>query len=125
MCLVTRVILAEQRRHLRAKDEDAFFLSDEAMHAALMEIAGHERSWRLVQSAKTQIDRVRRLAVHMPRKMDAQVEEHQTIIVGGDRARCRRGRRGDAGCICAWCSRRCASCSTSITTISSSRDAHG
>ncbi len=75
-----RGIIAEQRHHLRAKDEDAFFQSDEAMHAALMQIAGHERSWRLVQSAKTQVDRVRRLAVHMPRKMDAQLDEHQTII---------------------------------------------
>jgi DNA-binding GntR family transcriptional regulator len=75
-----RGILTEQHHHLRAKDEDAFFQSDEAMHAALMEIAGHERSWRVIQSAKTQVDRVRRLAVHMPRKMDAQFEEHQTII---------------------------------------------
>ena len=32
-CVWLRGILAEQRHHLRAKDEDAFFQSDEAMHA--------------------------------------------------------------------------------------------
>ena len=75
-----RGILALQRHHLRAKDENAFFEADEALHAALMQIAGHERSWRLVEAAKLQVDRVRRLAVHMPLKMEAMLAEHQTVV---------------------------------------------
>ena len=85
-----RSIVALQDHHARAREEPQFFQGDVAMHVALMQIAGHERSWRLVEQANLQVDRVRRLAVHMPFKMDQLVEEHREIIeaiIGRDEAR--------------------------------------
>jgi GntR family transcriptional regulator, rspAB operon transcriptional repressor len=75
-----RNILALQRHHARAKEEGAFFQADETLHATLMQIAGHGRIWRLVEPAKLQIDRLRRLAMHMPLKMDTLIDEHRTIV---------------------------------------------
>jgi DNA-binding GntR family transcriptional regulator len=75
-----RSILALQVHHARAGEEPEFFQADVAMHVALMQIAGHERSWRLIEQANVQLDRVRRLAVHMPLKMDSLIAEHHEII---------------------------------------------
>jgi GntR family transcriptional regulator, rspAB operon transcriptional repressor len=72
-------ILDQQSRH-RTGDGVPFFLADEAMHAKLMEIAGHQRAWRVVEQAKVQLDRVRRLAVHSTAKRASILEEHRAII---------------------------------------------
>lgn len=74
-----RDLLDIQRRHQTGEGKP-FFEADEAMHAALMTIAGHERSWRVVENAKIQLDRVRRLAVRSTAKRAAILEEHHAII---------------------------------------------
>jgi DNA-binding GntR family transcriptional regulator len=74
-----RGILADQSRH-RNGDSALFFEADEAMHAALMTIAGHQRTWRVVENAKLHLDRVRRLAMQIPAKRAVVLTEHRAII---------------------------------------------
>lgn len=75
-----REIISVQRAYAAARNENQFFQADEEMHAAFFRIAGHERSWRIVQNAKVQINRVRRLAFNMPLKMDEILAEHEAIV---------------------------------------------
>ena len=75
-----RGIIGLQRAHAAARNENAFFQADEDMHAAFFRLAGHERSWRIVQNAKVQMNRVRRLAFNMPLKMDEILREHEAIV---------------------------------------------
>ena len=82
-------IIRRQRACQRANDETSFFVADEAMHATIMEIAGHPNAWRQVVSAKAQMDRVRHLTMRLPRKLSAIVAEHEAVIdrlVGRDGA---------------------------------------
>lgn len=74
-----RDLLDVQRRH-QTGDEAPFFEADEAMHAALMRIAGHERTWKVVENAKLHLDRVRRLAVRSTAKRASILEEHHAVI---------------------------------------------
>jgi DNA-binding GntR family transcriptional regulator len=71
--------LDTQRRFLTG-DSQPFFAADEAFHATLMRIAGHERAWSVVEAAKSQHDRVRCLTVRDLLKRHAIVEEHEAII---------------------------------------------
>jgi DNA-binding GntR family transcriptional regulator len=73
-------ILDRQRRLHRAGDEDGFFAADEAMHARIMEIAGHGHAWRHVENAKAQMDRVRFLTIRFPRKLTTVIAEHAAIV---------------------------------------------
>lgn len=75
-----REIIALQRTYAATRNDDHFFQADEDMHAAFFRIAGHERSWRIVQNAKVQMNRVRRLAFNMPLKVDAILSEHEKIV---------------------------------------------
>lgn len=72
-------ILRVQKQHI-AGDTAPFFAADEAMHAMLMRIAGHERAWLVVEAAKGQHDRVRRLIARDPVKRRSIFAEHRTII---------------------------------------------
>jgi DNA-binding GntR family transcriptional regulator len=73
-------VLDRQRRCNRAGDEDGFFAADEAMHALIMEIAGHGQAWRHVENAKSQMDRVRHLTNRLPRKPSIVIAEHAAIV---------------------------------------------
>ncbi|NWG25256.1 MAG: GntR family transcriptional regulator [Pseudorhodoplanes sp.] len=75
-----REIIGLQKAYAVTRNENLFFQADEDLHAAFFRIAGHERSWRIVQNAKVQMNRVRRLAVNMPLKMDAILSEHEAIV---------------------------------------------
>lgn len=72
-------LLATQRRHISG-DPAPFFEADEAFHAGLMRIAGHERAWLVVDTAKGQHDRVRRLAAQDPLKRRAVLKEHSDVV---------------------------------------------
>jgi DNA-binding GntR family transcriptional regulator len=54
-------ILERQERAIRDGDFPAFFAADEDLHREVFELAGHGPTWRLVQSAKSHLDRVRQL----------------------------------------------------------------
>lgn len=73
-----RANLALQERMLGS--DGAFFEADEGLHAMLLRIAGHPRAWLVVEGAKAQHDRVRRLAVQDPGKRRATFLEHRMIV---------------------------------------------
>lgn len=73
-------LLARQRHCAEADDYDGFFAADEALHAAIMALAGHPDAWRLVEQAKTQMDRVRYLSMHLVRKRATVIAEHMAIV---------------------------------------------
>lgn len=72
-------LLQRQRHFAMADDYDGFFAADEQMHALIMEIAGHPNAWRQVELAKTQMDRVRYLSMHLVRKRATVIAEHTAI----------------------------------------------
>jgi DNA-binding GntR family transcriptional regulator len=81
--------IAQQRRALAEHDAAAFFRSDEAMHEALAEIAGHAGAWQVIHSAKAQLDRVRRLSLASVTRSRLRMAEHRAIadcVVAGDAA---------------------------------------
>jgi DNA-binding GntR family transcriptional regulator len=73
-------MLDTQRRLVNSDSAAPFFEADEAFHATLMRMAGHERAWSVVEAAKSQHDRVRRLTVRDLLKRQAILEEHSDII---------------------------------------------
>jgi DNA-binding GntR family transcriptional regulator len=75
-----KAVLDRQRFLHRAGDNDGFFAADEAMHALIMEIAGHPNAWRQVENAKAQMDRVRLLTIRLPRKLSSVLAEHGDIV---------------------------------------------
>src|SRR5579859_513250 len=80
-----RAIIEEQRT---APSDKAFFAADEAMHRALMALAGQEAAWQVVDAAKVNLDRIRHLAVRHTFKRQSILAEHERIIeavIAGDR----------------------------------------
>lgn len=75
-----QALLEQQRQWAAADDYDGFFAADEGMHALIMQIAGHPNAWRLVEQAKTQMDRVRYLSMHLVRKRATVIAEHEAIV---------------------------------------------
>ncbi|HTZ77718.1 MAG TPA: GntR family transcriptional regulator [Stellaceae bacterium] len=71
--------LLDGQREARESD-DAFFAADEAMHQELMRIAGEPSVWRVVETAKLQLDRVRHLTVRSQVKRQAVLREHAAIV---------------------------------------------
>jgi DNA-binding GntR family transcriptional regulator len=68
-----------QRANLTG-DPGPFFEADELLHSTLMKVAGHGRAWRVVEAAKGQHDRVRRLNVSNQLKRKSVLEEHIGIL---------------------------------------------
>jgi DNA-binding GntR family transcriptional regulator len=63
-----------------APDDQSFFRADEEMHALLMAISGQQTAWRVVETAKLHLDRVRHLAVRDTSKRLSIVAEHTAIV---------------------------------------------
>jgi DNA-binding GntR family transcriptional regulator len=79
--------LREQTDAAAAGDHDRFYDLDEAFHAMIAEFAASERVWRIVNSAKAHLDRVRRLSIPIPRHHDVVIAEHGRIaraVASGD-----------------------------------------
>jgi DNA-binding GntR family transcriptional regulator len=75
-----RALLVAQRRAAKEKDLEGFLQLDEAFHRAFSESIGQSRSWRLIQSVKAQLDRVRFLSLPEPGHLDAMVTQHEAIV---------------------------------------------
>ena len=75
-----KTVIDRQRSSLRPQDRDAFFCADEDMHVLIFKLAGHENAWRFVEGAKAQMDRVRHIAMTLPRKQASILAEHQAVI---------------------------------------------
>jgi DNA-binding GntR family transcriptional regulator len=72
-----RALLSRQRT---AETDAVFFEADEAMHRRLMAIGGQAHAWRIVETAKLHLDRVRHLAVRSTLKRRAIISEHAVIV---------------------------------------------
>ncbi|MBV9262300.1 MAG: GntR family transcriptional regulator [Pseudolabrys sp.] len=75
-------ILDRQRALVRFDEREAFVREDENMHALIMKIAGHASAWTYVEAAKVQMDRVRYLALRIPRKPSSILAEHVAVAEG-------------------------------------------
>ena len=75
-----RAVIARQKSLVRPQDRDGFFRADEDMHMLILRIAGHADAWRFVESAKAQMDRVRHIAITLPRKQNSILAEHEAVI---------------------------------------------
>ena len=77
-----------RQRAVEPGDNHGFLLLDDALHRAIALCAGREFAWRVIDSAKAQMDRVRFLSVdemHVGRLID----QHEKIVDGiaaGDKA---------------------------------------
>jgi DNA-binding GntR family transcriptional regulator len=75
-----RMALAKQAEAITHRDFVAFFALDEAMHRALMEMAGHPHVWAMIGGAKAQLDRVRFLSLEESEWPDMIMAQHQEIV---------------------------------------------
>ena len=57
-----------------------FFAADEAMHRALLRLAGQDAAWHVLDAAKVNLDRIRLLSVRALFKRRLTLREHQRII---------------------------------------------
>lgn len=69
-----------QRRLALDQDLAAFYEADEEFHKLICNIGTSDRIWRIIHSAKAQLDRVRRLAFPLPNHTDIVLEEHAMIV---------------------------------------------
>ncbi|AVA25475.1 GntR family transcriptional regulator [Rhizobium sp. NXC24] len=72
--------LEDQRRLIGKGDHIGFFLSDEAMHRALMEIAGHPHVWGMIASAKVSLDRLRYLSLERIDWLEMIFRQHEDLV---------------------------------------------
>lgn len=72
----------QQRRLAALRDYDEFYELDEAFHSMICEFGASPRIWRIVNEAKAQLDRVRRLAFPAPNHLDIVLGEHMAIVDG-------------------------------------------
>ena len=82
-------ILERQERAIRDNDFPEFFASDEDLHRTVFEVGGHGPTWRLVQSAKSHLDRVRQLERPAEATLVEMLRQHRAIaaaIRDGDAA---------------------------------------
>jgi DNA-binding GntR family transcriptional regulator len=82
-------ILERQERAIRDNDFPEFFASDEDLHRTVFELGGHGPTWRLVQSAKSHLDRVRQLEQPAEATLVEMLRQHRAIataIRDGDAA---------------------------------------
>ncbi len=63
----------------RREDRDLFLELDEAFHRGLCEEAGLSKSWRVIQSVKLQMDRIRYLSLPEPGHLDVLLAQHRQI----------------------------------------------
>lgn len=73
-------ILEAQRAVAEEQDYDRFYELDEALHQAICEFGASSRLWRMVNGAKAQLDRVRRLAMPELGHLEVVLAEHAGIV---------------------------------------------
>ncbi len=80
-------IVARHRAALRLEDRDASLAADEDFHRSIVLLAGHASAWSVVLSARTRLERLRRLANKTIRGSEESVEFHDQIVqalIAGD-----------------------------------------
>jgi DNA-binding GntR family transcriptional regulator len=77
-----KAIIAEQRKAEKSDDSEGFFALDEEFHRALASAGGCADAWKVIESAKAQMDRVRFLSVPEATPMRRLIAQHQCILDG-------------------------------------------
>jgi DNA-binding GntR family transcriptional regulator len=80
-------VLARQERAISDGDFAMFFAADEDFHRRVFELSGHGATWRLVQAAKSHLDRVRQLERPAELTLLEMLRQHRAIaaaIAAGD-----------------------------------------
>lgn len=75
-----RDIIGEQRKAARAKNEEEFFILDDAFHRSLANAADCSYAWKVVEEAKGQMDRVRFLSIPDTMPTEVPIVQHQAIL---------------------------------------------
>ncbi|MDR6772118.1 GntR family transcriptional regulator [Azospirillum sp. BE72] len=75
-----RACLEQQREVDAAGDANGFHQADETFHALITEMAGYPGFWTIIQQAKVQLDRCRRLTLPVPGRMRTVIAEHEAIV---------------------------------------------
>ena len=75
-----RDIIGEQRKTVRTKDKEGFFVLDDAFHRSLAAAADCAYAWKVVEEAKGQMDRVRFLSIPDTLPTEVPIVQHQAIL---------------------------------------------
>ncbi|MEQ1768276.1 MAG: GntR family transcriptional regulator [Devosia sp.] len=71
--------LQQQSRLAKETEYDEFYELDEEFHSMICEFGASTRVWKIVNGAKAQLDRVRRLAFPVPKHLQVILREHVAI----------------------------------------------
>lgn len=72
--------LAQQEAAVARGDQALFLDLDEAFHRGFCEAAGLSKSWRVIQTVKLQMDRVRYLSLPEPGHLEMLLVQHRRIL---------------------------------------------
>lgn len=78
--LAMRGLIVAQRGADTQGDLKEFLRLDEAFHQSIAEMAGCEHAWRLVESLKAQMDRVRYLSMESATPVKTLIAQHEAIL---------------------------------------------
>lgn len=74
--------MAAQHQASATRDFDNFYLLDEEFHRLISECGASPHVWRIINGAKAQLDRVRRLAFPRTNHAEIVLVEHQAVFDG-------------------------------------------
>ena len=72
----------QQERMAADLDYDGFYELDEAFHTMICEFGASAHIWKIINGAKAQLDRVRRLSIPLPSHLDVVLHEHMAVVDG-------------------------------------------
>lgn len=70
----------QQKRMAADLDYDGFYELDEAFHAMICEFGASPHIWKIINGAKAQLDRVRRLSFPLPSHLEVVLNEHMAVV---------------------------------------------
>ncbi len=73
-------ILDRQAEARDDNDPDGFYALDDALHAALCHLSGHDVAWSLAGRANGHLNRIRRLSLPQPNYLAEMVTEHHAVV---------------------------------------------
>jgi DNA-binding GntR family transcriptional regulator len=74
--------MRQQEIFAAVRDYDRFYELDEEFHRLISECGASPKVWKLINGAKAQLDRVRRLVYPVNNHLDIVLAEHQNILDG-------------------------------------------
>ncbi len=72
----------QQKRMAQDTDYDGFYELDEAFHSMICEFGASAHIWKIINGAKAQLDRVRRLSFPLPSHLEVVLNEHVAVVDG-------------------------------------------